>query len=56
MAMNVGKMVSELRRMTVTELRRKHAEVFGEATRSHHKDYLVRRIAWRVPSAEIFNA
>ncbi len=48
MAMSVGKMVSELRRMTVTELRRKHAEVFGEPTRSHHKDYLVRRIAWRV--------
>jgi len=47
-ALNVGKMVSELRRMTVAELRRKHAEVFGEATRSHHKDYLVRRIAWRV--------
>jgi len=47
-ALNVGKMVSELRRMTVTELRRKHAEVFGEPTRSHHKDYLVRRIAWRM--------
>jgi len=47
-AMNVGKMVSELRRMTVAELRRKHAEVFGEPTRSHHKDYLVRRIAWRI--------
>lgn len=48
MALNVGKMVSELQRMTVTELRRKHAEVFGEPTRSHHKDYLVRRIAWRM--------
>ena len=32
MAMNVGKMVSELRRMTVTELRRRHAKVFGEPT------------------------
>jgi hypothetical protein len=47
-ALNVGQMVSELRRMTVTELRRKYAEVFGEQTRSHHKDYLIRRIAWRV--------
>ena len=26
MAMNVGKMVSELRRMTVADLRRKHAQ------------------------------
>ena len=48
MALNVGQMVSELRRMTVTELRRKYAEVFGEQTRSRHKDYLIRRIAWRV--------
>lgn len=43
MALNVGQMVSELRRMTVTELRRKYAEVFGEQTRSYHKDYLIRR-------------
>jgi len=48
MALNVGQMVSKLRRMTVTELRRKHAEVFGEPTRSHHKNYLIRRIAWRM--------
>jgi hypothetical protein len=47
-ALNVGQMVSELRRMSVTELRRRYAEVFGEQTRSHHKDYLIRRIAWRV--------
>ena len=46
--LNVGQMVSELRRMTVSELRRKYANVFGEQTRSHHKDYLIRRIAWRM--------
>jgi hypothetical protein len=48
MGMNVGQAVSDLRRMTVTELRRKYAEVFGEQTRSYHKDFLVRRIAWRM--------
>jgi len=48
MGLNVGQMVSELRRMTVTELRQKYAEVFREQTRSYHKDFLVRRIAWRV--------
>jgi hypothetical protein len=48
MSLNVGKLVGDLKRMTVTELRRKHSEVFGEQTRSHHKDYLVRRIAWRM--------
>ena len=48
MAMNVGKMVAALKRMTVTELRAKHVEVFREPTRSGHKDYLVKRIAWRI--------
>lgn len=48
MALNVGQMMSELRRMTVTELQRKYAEAFGEHTRSHHKAYLIRRIAWRI--------
>lgn len=47
MALNVGQLVTELRRMTVAELRRRYAEVCGEETRSNHKDYLVRRIAWR---------
>mgnify|MGYP001245499704 CR=1 FL=1 len=46
--LNVARKVTELRRMTVGELRREYAEVFGEATRSYHKDYLVRRIAWRL--------
>lgn len=44
MTLNVGRLMSELERMTVTELRRKHVEVFGEETRSFHKAYLVRRI------------
>lgn len=46
--LNVGQKVSELRRMTVGELRREYAEVFGEVTRSYHKEFLVRRIAWRI--------
>ncbi|MBL8763791.1 MAG: DUF2924 domain-containing protein [Phycisphaerae bacterium] len=46
--LNVGQKVSELRRMTVGELRREYAEVFGEPTRSFHKEFLVRRIAWRL--------
>lgn len=46
--LNVGQKVSELRRMTVSELRGEYVEVFGEQTRSYHKEFLVRRIAWRV--------
>ena len=48
MSLNVGRMVSALRRMTVKELQRKYAEVHGEPSRSHHKDQLIRRIAWRM--------
>ena len=48
MTLNVGKEVSALKRMTVTQLRARHVEVFGEQTRSGHKDYLVKRIAWRL--------
>ena len=46
--MNIGKEVAAMRRMTVADLRGKYAEVFGEPTRCRHKDYLVRRIAWRM--------
>ena len=48
MALNIGKEIAALKRMTVTQLRAKHVEVFGERTRSGHKDYLVKRIAWRL--------
>jgi hypothetical protein len=34
--------------MTVGGLRQKYREVFGEEFRSNHKDFLFRRIAWRL--------
>jgi len=48
MTLNVGKEVAALKRMTVTQLRAKHVEAFGEQTHSGHKEYLVKRIAWRI--------
>jgi hypothetical protein len=48
MGLNVGKAVIAMKRMTVSGLRRKYAEVFGEETPSRHKDYLLRRVAWRL--------
>lgn len=48
MDLNVGKEVAALRRMTVNELRARYAEVFGEATHVRHKDWLVKRIIWRM--------
>ena len=44
----VRKEIEALRHMTVCQLKKKYAEVFGEETRSHHKHFLFRRIAWRI--------
>lgn len=40
--------IRELRKMTVGELRSKYLEAFGEPNRSRNRDYLIRRIAWRI--------
>jgi hypothetical protein len=48
MALNIGKEMAGLKRMTVPELRRQYARVFGEDTTSRHKEYLIRRIIWRL--------
>ncbi len=39
MALNVGQIVSELRCTTVTELRRRYAEVAGEPARSGNRHW-----------------
>jgi len=44
----VLKEMESLRRLTVSGLREKYREVFGEESRSNHKDFLFRRIAWRL--------
>jgi hypothetical protein len=44
----VRKEIEALRHMTVGQLKLKYAEVFGEETRSSHKQFLFRRIAWRI--------
>ena len=48
MPMDVDAAVKALNRMTVTQLRVRYAEVFGEAARSFNKQHLVKRIAWRL--------
>ena len=40
--------ILSLSRMKVRELRDKYLEVFGEETRSYHKVFLRKRIAWRI--------
>lgn len=49
---NINQEVRKMRRMTASELKQRYAEVFGEESRSNHKDYLVKRIAWRLQAIE----
>lgn len=42
------KEIEDLSKMTVGQLRQKYLEVFGEESRSNHKQFLFRRIAWRI--------
>lgn len=44
----VLKEIEGLRSLTVNGLRAKYREIFGEDSRSGNKDYLYRRIAWRL--------
>jgi hypothetical protein len=46
--LNVGKELAALKRMSPAELRVKYAEVFGEQSRSGHREWLVKRIIWRM--------
>jgi len=46
--LNIAKEVAAMERMTIDQLRVKYADVFGEPTRSRHKEYLIKRIAWRL--------
>ena len=48
MSDTIAKQIHALRRMTVAELRTKYREVYGDGTRSGNKDWLWKRIAWRI--------
>lgn len=48
MVINMAAEIAALGRMTPAELRTKHLEVFGEPSRSGNRDYLRKRIAWRI--------
>jgi len=52
MALNVAKEIAALKRMTLADLQRKYAETFGESTTSRHKEFLIRRILWRLQANE----
>jgi hypothetical protein len=42
------KEIEQLRQATVGQLRVKYLELFGQPSRSNHKQFLFRRVAWRL--------
>ena len=48
MAINVAKEVATLRHMAVRELHDRYHEVFGENTNARNKQWLIKRIAWKL--------
>ena len=48
MSQTITAQIQELRSMTVNQLRDKYEEVFGEYTGARNKDYLWKRIAWKI--------
>ena len=46
--MNIQRELIKLKSMPVSDLCTKYHEVFGEGTRSRNKDFLIKRIAWRM--------
>jgi hypothetical protein len=40
--------IEDFRHKTVAQLQNRYLEVFGEPSRSNHKQFLIRRIAWRL--------
>ncbi len=52
MRIEIIREIDKVRTMTVKALREKYLEVFGETTRSGNKDFLWKRIAWRIQAIE----
>ena len=46
--MNIEAEASKMMLMKVSELREKFREVFGEDTKTRNKQWLIKRIAWRI--------
>jgi Protein of unknown function (DUF2924) len=44
----IGRQLTQLQRLTTSQLRRRYAEVFGEPTRANNQTWLIKRIAWRL--------
>ena len=46
--LNIVNAAATLERLTISQLRQRFAEVFGEATAASNRTWLVKRIVWRL--------
>ena len=53
MSGTIAARIAALNDLTVAELRAKYRELFGEETRSGHRSYLFKKIAWRMQALEL---
>lgn len=44
----IAEQISELSRMSSRQLQAEYARVFGESTKTPHRDWLIKKIAWRI--------
>jgi hypothetical protein len=44
----IGQQVAALQRLTIPELKKRYAELFGEHTPANNRAWLLKRIAWRL--------
>jgi hypothetical protein len=51
MPLDVEKEVAALQQVPTGQLCERYAELFGEQTRSRHRTYLIRKIAWKLQTA-----
>lgn len=52
MAIDVAAALKTLHKTPVPQLRERYAEVFGEPTRSNNKQFLIKRIIWRMQALD----
>lgn len=50
MQVNVGKEIAAMEQMAVGQLRDRYAEVFGETTNARNKQWMIKKIIWRLQS------
>lgn len=52
MALNINREVAAMKRMTTGELKEKFEEVCKQSPRSHNRQWLIKKIAWRLQAEE----